>query len=51
MKFLCKLDLTKSYKRKHKGMFFSEHSVVTAEPSFTVKTIDWVHQTGPRKAV
>jgi len=23
--------------------------VVKAEPPFTVKTIDWVHQTGPRK--
>jgi len=22
---------------------------VRAEPAFTVKTIDWVHQTGPRK--
>jgi len=22
---------------------------VTAEPPFTVKTIDWVHQPGPRK--
>ena len=28
LKFLCKLvNLTKSYKRKQKGMFFSEHSV------------------------
>ena len=25
-------------------------SPVTAEPPFTVKTIDCVHQTGPRKA-
>ena len=28
LKFLCKLvNLARSYKRKHKGMFFSEHSV------------------------
>jgi len=28
LKFLCKLvNLTGSYKRKHKGMFFSEHTV------------------------
>jgi len=23
--------------------------LVRAEPPFTVKTIDWVHQTGPKK--
>ena len=29
LEFLCKLvNLTGSYKRKHKGMFVSEHSVV-----------------------
>jgi len=28
LKFLCKLvNLTRTYKRTHKGMFFSEHSV------------------------
>ena len=28
LKLLCILvNLTRSYKRKHKGMFFSEHSV------------------------
>jgi len=28
LKFLCKLvNLTRSYKRKQKGMFFSEHSL------------------------
>jgi len=26
-----------------------KYHLVRAEPSFTVKTIDWVHQTGPRK--
>ena len=37
-------------------MFFTKNTqntlkyhLVTAEPTFTVKTIDWVHQTGPRK--
>jgi len=25
------------------------YNLVTAEPPFTVKMIDWVHQTGPRK--
>jgi len=25
------------------------YHLVRAEPPFTVKTIDWVHQTGPRK--
>jgi len=25
-----------------------KYHLVTAEPSFAVKTIDWVHQTGPR---
>jgi len=25
-----------------------EYHLVRAEPPFTVKTIDWVHQTGPR---
>jgi len=24
-----------------------KYHLVTAEPPFTVKTIDWVHQTGP----
>jgi len=27
-----------------------KYHLVTVEPPFTVKTIDWVHQTGPRKA-
>jgi len=27
-----------------------KYHLVTAEPPFTAKTIDWVHQTGPRKA-
>jgi len=26
-----------------------KYHLVGAEPSFTVKTIDWVHQPGPRK--
>jgi len=26
-----------------------KYHLVRAEPTFTVKTIDWVHQTGPRK--
>jgi len=26
-----------------------KYHLVRAEPPFTVKTIDWVHQTGPRK--
>jgi len=26
-----------------------KYHLLTAEPPFTVKTIDWVHQTGPRK--
>ena len=25
-----------------------KYHLVTAEPPFTVKTIDWMHQTGPR---
>jgi len=27
----------------------SKYHLVRAEPPFTVKTIDWVHETGPRK--
>ena len=27
----------------------SKYHLVRAEPPFTVKTIDWMHQTGPRK--
>jgi len=27
-----------------------KYHLVTVEPPFTVKTIDWVHQMGPRKA-
>jgi len=27
----------------------SKYHLVSAEPPFTVKTIDWVHQTGPMK--
>jgi len=33
-------------------LFTKKHikiSPVTAEPPFSVRTIDWVHQTGPRK--
>jgi len=26
-----------------------KYDLVTAEPPFTVKTIDWVYHTGPRK--
>jgi len=26
-----------------------KYHVVRAEPPFTVKTMDWMHQTGPRK--
>jgi len=26
-----------------------KYHLVRAEPPFTVKMIDWVHQTGPRK--
>jgi len=26
-----------------------KYQLVRAEPPFAVKTIDWVHQTGPRK--
>jgi len=26
-----------------------KYHLVTAEPPFTVKTIDWMHQTGPGK--
>jgi len=26
----------------------SKYRLVTAEPLFTLKTIDWMHQTGPR---
>ena len=28
---------------------FKKYHLVRAEPPFAVKTIDWVHQTGPRK--
>jgi len=34
---------TKNTKHKLK------YHLVTAEPPLTVKTIDWMHQTGPRK--
>ena len=27
---------------------YIKYHLVTAEPPFTVKTIDWMHQTGPR---
>jgi len=26
-----------------------KYLILTAEPPFTVKTIDWAHHTGPRK--
>ena len=32
--------------KKHKSL---KYHLVRAEPPFSVKTIDWVHQTGPRK--
>jgi len=33
LKFLCRLvNLTRSYKRKQKGVFFSEHSAVIGQP-------------------
>jgi len=34
------------FTKKHETQ---KYHLVRAEPSFTVKTIDWVHQTGPRK--
>jgi len=34
---------TKKYKTQLK------YHLIRAEPPFTVRTIDWMHQTGPRK--
>jgi len=34
--------------KKHETQL--KYHLVRAEQPFTVKTIDWVHQTGPRKA-
>jgi len=34
------------FNKKHETQLF--YHLVRAEPPFTVKTIDWVHQTGPR---
>jgi len=31
-------------------MVYVKYHLVRTEPPFTVKMIDWVHQTGPRKA-
>ena len=36
------------FTKKHESQLKIYH-LVRAEPPFTVKTIDWVHQTGPRK--
>jgi len=36
------------FTKKHETQFKKYH-LVRAEPPLTVKTIDWVHQTGPRK--
>jgi len=33
------------FTKTHKTL---KYHLVTAEPPFTVKTIDWMHQTGPR---
>jgi len=35
------------FHQKHKTML--KYYLVRAEPPFTVKTIEWVHKTGPRK--
>ena len=35
------------FTKKHETV--KKYHQVRAEPPFTVKTIDWVHQTGPRK--
>jgi len=35
------------FTKKHETQL--KYHLVRAEPPFTVKTIDWVHQTGPRK--
>ena len=34
---------------KNPQNIFSKYHLVRAEPPFTVKTIDWMHHTGPRK--
>jgi len=35
------------FAKKHETQL--KYHLIRAEPPFTVKTIDWVHQTGPRK--
>ena len=35
------------FTKKHETQL--KYHLVRAEPPFTVKTINWVHQTGPRK--
>jgi len=37
------------YQKKNKNSL--KYHLVRAEPSVTVKTIDWVHHTGPGKGV
>jgi len=41
-----RLNATCFFTKKHETKY---HLVIIAEPPFTVKTIDWEHQTGPRK--
>jgi len=36
------------FHQKHETQL--KYHLVRAEPPFTVKTIEWEHQTGPRKA-
>jgi len=36
-----------AFHQKHETRL--KYHLVRTEPPFTVKTIDWVHQTGPRK--
>jgi len=41
------LNAACSFTKKHKNSL--KYRLVRAEPPLTVKMIDWVHQTGPRK--
>jgi len=42
-----RLNAARFFTKKHETVKI--YHLVRAEPPFTVKMIDWVHQTGPRK--
>jgi len=43
----CRLNAAWFFTTKHETQL--KYHLVRAEPPFTAKTIDWMHQTGPRK--